>query len=137
MPRKRTPVIVIHNLAHARAAAAAAVASGVPVRLRSAPGAARYAGAGWFAAVIAIVRAEFPSARIEGSLDCAGDAGYALAGLRAGIGLVRFTGPRAVARKLAAIAKQHGGALDDAPLTVDLLDETDPDARVRAALTRR
>ena len=42
----RTPrIVIVHGIAHARAAAAASAALGVPVRIRSAPGAAAYAGA--------------------------------------------------------------------------------------------
>lgn len=137
MPRKNPPVVIIHNLAHARAVAEAALAAKVSVRLRSAPGAARYAGAAWFAALIAIVREEFPTANIAASLDCATDAGLALAALRSGIPLVRFTGPAAVKRKIAAIARACGAALDDAPPTIDLLDHAAPESALRAALTRR
>lgn len=137
MAQKPTPVIIVHNIAHARAAAEAAVAAGILVRLRSAPGAARYAGAAWFAALIAIVREEFPTANIEASLDCATDAGLALAALRSGIRLVRFTGPPSVKRKIAAIARSCGAALDDAPPTIDLLDRAALESTLRAALTRR
>jgi len=137
MAQKATPVIIVHNIAHARAAAEAAVAAKAAVRLRSAPGAARYAGAAWFAALIDIVREEFPTANIAASLDCATDAGLALAALRSGIPLVRFTGPPTVKRKIAAIARSCGGALDDAPSTIDLLDHAAPESALRTALTRR
>ena len=137
MAQKPTPVIIVHNIAHARAAAQAAVAAQASVRLRSAPGAARYAGAAWFAALIAIVREEFPAAEIEASLDCATDAGMALAALRTGLPLVRFTGPPAVKRKIAAIARARGAALDEAPSTIDLLDHAAPESALRTALTRR
>ena len=133
----RSPVIIVHNLAHASAAAGAATALGRTVRLRSAPGAARYAGAGWFAALIMLVREEFPSAKLEVSLDCATDAGLALAALRTGIPMVRFTGSATVKRKIAAIARAYGATLENAAATIDLLDCADPDAAVRAALTRR
>ena len=129
-------MVIVHNIAHARAAAEAAVAAGMRVRLRSAPGAARYAGAAWFAALIAIVREEFPAANIEASLDCATDAGMALAALRSGIPLVRFTGPPAVKRKISAIARACRAALDDAPSTIDLLDHAAPESALRTALTR-
>jgi hypothetical protein len=137
MAQKAAPVIIVHNIAHARAAAEAAVAAKVSVRLRSAPGAARYAGAAWFAALIDIVREEFPAAKIEASLDCATDAGMALAALRTGLALVRFTGPPRVKRKIAAIAQAHGAALDDAPAAIDLLDHAAPESALRTALTGR
>ena len=46
--------VLIHSLADARAALAAAAALGVPVTLASAPGAAGYAGPAWFGEVIAL-----------------------------------------------------------------------------------
>lgn len=137
MSQSRRPVIIVHNLAHARAAADVATALDIAVRLRSAPGAARYAGAGWFAALMSLVREEFPSAKLEASLDCATDAGLALAALRTGIPMVRFTGSAMVKRKIAAIARAYGAALENAAVTIDLLDCADPGAAVRAALTRR
>ncbi len=53
--------VIVHNLAHTRAALAAASALEAPVTLMSAPGAAAYLGAGYFQAMIEEARAEFPS----------------------------------------------------------------------------
>ncbi len=112
--RKAPPVIiVIHSLDHGRRALAAAAAAGVPVRLRSAPNAAAYAGAAWFQEVVRAAMDEHPDAAVEASLDCGDAAGLAMAALRQGIGLVRFTGRRAVRDKIAALAKAGGGGLDD------------------------
>ena len=91
--RRRAPrTVIVHSFAQARAAARAAAALGVPVTLRSAPGAAGYAGALWFAELIALVQAEVPRAEIVAVLDCADAAGHAMAGLRCGLKRIRFTG---------------------------------------------
>ena len=69
------PCIVIHGLAHARLALAPAR----PVTLLSAPGAALFAGAGWWRALIAAAGTEAPDL-----LDCADAPGRALEGLALG-----------------------------------------------------
>jgi len=69
------PAIVIHGLAHARLA----LGPGRPVTLLSAPGAALYAGCGWWRAVVAASGAAGPDV-----LDCADAAGRALEALSAG-----------------------------------------------------
>lgn len=74
------PAVTIHGLDHARAA----LAPGLPVLLLSAPGAALYAGAGWWRALIAAARAEHPAARMADLLDCADAPGQAMAALRLG-----------------------------------------------------
>jgi len=104
--------VIVHGIAHARAAASAAAALDVPVRIRSAPGAAAYGGAGWFLEMIAIVRAEFPDARVEASLDCADAPGYAMAALRRGAAMIRFQGSKAASGKIAQLADAHGAVLD-------------------------
>jgi hypothetical protein len=69
------PCIVIHGLAHARLA----LAPGRPVTLLSAPGAALYAGCGWWRAVIAAAQTDAPDI-----LDCADAPGRALEALSIG-----------------------------------------------------
>ncbi len=66
------PAIVIHGLDHARLA----LASGVAVTLLSAPGAALYAGAGWWRALIAQ-----SGTRLPDIVDCADAPGRALEAL--------------------------------------------------------
>lgn len=128
-------IVVIHGLDHARAAAAAAAALGVVVRLRSAPGGGGYAGAAWFRELAQIAGAEFPDAVIEAALDCGDTPGHALAALRAGLKLVRFTGPKRTAAKIGQIAAEHGAAMDIAKGRVlDLADEPDPEAACLAWL---
>jgi hypothetical protein len=122
-PELQPRAVIVHHIRHARAAARAAAELGVPVVLRSAAGASRYAGAGWFATLIAEVRREVPGAEIVGSLDCADAAGDAMAALHCGIELIRFTGRGRVRAKLAALAASHGAALDtDRRRALDMAD---------------
>jgi len=111
MTKRRYPII-IHGLDHARAAAAASLATGVPIRLESAPGAAGYGGAAWFREIIARVRFEYPDADLTDLLDCGDAPGHALAALRAGLPAIRFHGPRRVREKIAAIARQCGATVE-------------------------
>ncbi len=105
-------IVVIRSLDHAERTLAAAATAKVAVRLRSAPNAAAYAGAAWFQEVVRLARQAHPEAATEASLDCGDVAGLAMGALRQGVGLVRFTGRRAVRDKIAAIAEAGGGALD-------------------------
>ncbi len=127
--------VIVHNLAPARAALAAASALEAPVTLMSAPGAAAYLGAGYFQAMIEQARAEFPSVPAPALLDCGDKAGLALAALRQGVEAVRFNGKKDVEAKIAEIARKHGAELrTDAPPALDLLDHADPEAACRAWL---
>ena len=69
------PAVVIHGLAHARLV----LAPGRPVTLLSAPGAALYAGCGWWRALILAASTEMPDI-----LDCADAPGRALEALSIG-----------------------------------------------------
>ncbi len=127
--------VIVHNLAHARAALAAATALEAPVTLMSAPGAAAYLGAGYFQAMVEEARAEFPSVPAPALLDCGDKPGLALAALRQGIEAVRFNGKKTVRAKITEIARKHGAELrSDTPPALDLLDELDPEAACRAWL---
>lgn len=72
------PSVVVHGLPHARAA----LAPGRPVLLLSAPGAACYAGAGWWRALVTTAGAT------HDALDCADQPGRALEALAAGCRLL-------------------------------------------------
>lgn len=115
-------VIVVHALGHAIGALRAAARAGRPVILASAPEAGVYAGPGWFRALVEAAREAVPDARFSAVLDCGGEAGAALAAIRAGVGCVRFTGRADIARRLADIAHQHGVRLETAgpPVALDL-----------------
>ena len=72
------PAVVVHGLADAKAA----LAPGRPTLLLSAPGAASYAGAGWWRATMAAAGATWDA------LDCADEAGRALEALAAGCRII-------------------------------------------------
>jgi len=129
--------IIVHSLDHALTAAAAAAELGVPVTIASAPGAAAYLGAPWFRELLGLVAAAHPDVAMTGILDCADRPGHALAAVRAGLGRVRFTGRRATAEKLRAIAAATGAEIVTGRLsTLDLLDQADPASACRAWLAK-
>lgn len=130
--------IIVHSLDDARTAAGVAAELGVPVTLASAPGAAAYLGALWFERMLKIVAEDQPRAMVTGLLDCADRPGHVLAALRHGLKHVRFTGPKATAQRLAAIAAQSDATVVTGRLrALDLLDEPDPAAACRRWLARR
>ncbi|MGO8920724.1 MAG: hypothetical protein ACLQJR_32925 [Stellaceae bacterium] len=128
--------VIVHSLEQARAALGAAAALGVAVTIESAAGAGAYAGPLWFKALIAQAREAHPGVAMTGVLDCAEEAGTALAALRAGLKRVRFTGPEELRRALAEIAAAGGAAVDGASAepALDLLAAHDPDAALHAFL---
>jgi fructose/tagatose bisphosphate aldolase len=128
--------IIVHSLEQARAALAAAAALGTAVTVESAAGAGAYAGPLWFKALIEEARREHPTVAVSAVLDCAEEAGTALAALRAGLERVRFTGPEETRRRLAEIAEARGAAVEGASSepALDLLAASDPEAAARAFL---
>ena len=128
-------VIVFHSLDHARAALAAAAQRGVPVTLRSAPGAVAYAGAGYLKAIVDAAAAENPDVAVSAVIDCGADAGAAMGALRAGWRAILFSGRDDVAARLADMAREAGARLTgEGPEALDLLDAADPAALCRAFL---
>lgn len=128
-------VVIFHSLEHARAALAAAGEARVPLVLRTAPGAAAYAGVGYLKAIVARARAEASDVAVRAEIDCGEDPGLALAALRAGWTALRLSGRADVRRKIAEIAKAQGARLvSDEPGAppLDLLDARDPKAACRA-----
>jgi hypothetical protein len=75
---KLPPAVIVHGLAQARRAVAAG-----PVTLLSAPGAAVYAGCGWWRAVVEASLTPGPDV-----LDCADAPGRAMEALRAGCRII-------------------------------------------------
>jgi hypothetical protein len=131
--------IIIHSLAQARAALAAAAELGVPITLESAPAAGGYAGPGWWRALIEAARAERPAADVIAVLDCGEEPGAALAALRAGVPRIRFAGAAEMRARLAAIATQLGAAVEGPAVeenVLDLLEARDPLALSRRFLAR-
>ena len=139
MKRKAAAIraaIVIHDLGQAVAALETAAALSRPVALWSAEGAGIYAGAGWFAAVERRARASVPKARADFILDCAERADLTQEAFRAGIKGVCFTGPSALAARLADIAgKWRARLYRRRPRALDLLREEEPAAACRRYLT--
>jgi hypothetical protein len=131
--------IIVHSLAQARAALAAAIERGAPVTLESASAAGGYAGPGWWAALVAAAQAEYPAADVTAVLDCGEEPGSALAALRAGVPRIRFTGASETRARLAAIAAELGAAVEGAAVeehVLDLLEARDPLALSRRFLAR-
>ncbi len=127
--------VIIHELAHARAALDAADELNATVELWSAPGAAAYAGAGWFEAIIRLACGGRERENLVAVLDCADRADLAQAAWRQGLKHVCFRGRNDVAKRLADIAEQLGGRLHRRrPAALDLLYCDDPPAACRAWL---
>jgi hypothetical protein len=80
------PAVIVHGLEHARAA----LSTGLPVTLLSAPGAGSVGGALWWRALMRLAGQHGPDI-----LDCGIDAGAALAALRAGQRVLVLSGPSA------------------------------------------
>jgi hypothetical protein len=113
----RYPAVVIHGIADARAA----LSFGVPVTLLSAPGAALFAGCGWWCALVGQVRAEFVGAAIDDILDCADASGLALGALRIGQRTIVLDPTAPGRHSVVAIAVSLGGAvLTGRPQALDL-----------------
>ena len=130
--------IVIHSLADARAALAAAHALGVPVTLISGPGGGSYAGPAWFNEVVRAAREAFPGVAVTAILDCDDAPSHALGAFRAGTQAVRFTGREDVAEKLRDIAEALGAELITEDVeTLDLRAHLDPVAACAAWLNAR
>lgn len=125
--------IIIHSLAHAEAALAAAAARGVPVTLASAPGAARAVGPGWFKALIEQAQERHPTVEVTAILDCADEPGAVMAALRAGLKHLRFDGADEVRAKLAEMGADFAPSADE---VLDLLDIREPEAACAAFLAK-
>jgi hypothetical protein len=129
------PVLIVHSLDHALAAAEIAVELNRPLTLLSVSGAAAAVGVGWWVALTALVAERYPGARLRLVLDCADEGGAALGALRRGVQAIRFDGSAAVAVKLRAIAAASGAELDRTTASqaaaLDLGGHADPQAAIR------
>ncbi len=108
---KLKPQIVVYALADAIAALEAAAEQGTEITLVSPPGAASYGGPAWFRELIVQATGAVPQARFNSVLDCATEAGYALAAIRDGVPAICFNGSDDVNRKICDIAEQSGCAV--------------------------
>jgi fructose/tagatose bisphosphate aldolase len=121
---------VVHHLEQARAALAAAAEAGCPIQLRSAPGAAGYAGVGY-------LKALGQQAGQDLVIDCGNDAGLVMAALRTGCRRLVFAGSEEMRRRLGEMAEQLGAELIAAapdPETLVLQPEDDAAALLRSRL---
>lgn len=135
-----TRPIIVHSAAHIRAALKAADQLGVEVTLRTAPGAAHYAGPLYLIKLVAQVTGGKPEpaggnrlARVV--LDCGDDGALAHAALRAGWRAILFTSPARLRAEVEAAAEARGASvLTRATPALDLLDEARPGDACRAWL---
>ena len=115
----RCPAVVVHGLVHARSV----LAIGRSVTLLSAPGAALFAGCGWWLAVIERARSEYPGVTIDDILDCADAPGLALGALRIGQRRLVLSPTAPAWQSVAAIAASLGGeVLAARPPALDMAD---------------
>jgi hypothetical protein len=98
------PQVVVHDLAQAQGALAAAAACGMRIELRSAPDAAAYAGVGYLHALGALAGQELV-------VDCGDDPGLVMAALRTGCRKLAFSGGGELFQRLADMAAQAGAEL--------------------------
>lgn len=129
-PLAPSACFVVHELAHAIAALEAARLHKTSVILVSAPGAARSGGAGWWRELIAAARSRTPDADMVSVLDCADEAGMALAAIRAGVEAIAVTSPEETQERIADMARQVSVSLISIPWAdaVDLARTNDPQA---------
>jgi hypothetical protein len=121
------PAIVVHGLAHARAA----LGPGFSVVLLSAPAAAGYAGCLWWRELVAAARARHPATPALDVLDCGAAPGDAMAALRVGQRLLLLDPAcPAFARVADAAATLGAHVLAERPPALDLAA---PGARRRLA----
>ena len=134
--------IIVHSLKDAQAAVAVAAELGVPVTLRSAPGAARYLGAAVFREMIAEASRKHPDLAMTSVFDCGDDPGLALGALRDGLKVIRLSVSGDTLDRIADIAAETGARLEAAGeggekegTALDLLDLDDPETALRTWLT--
>ena len=95
---------MVHHLEQAQTALAAAAELGCAIELRSAPGAASYAGVGYLKALGDEVGHEL-------LVDCGDDAGLVMAALRTGCRRIAFSGCAELARRVRDMAEQQDAVL--------------------------
>ena len=128
--------IIVHSLAEARAAVAAAADLGVPVTLASAPEAAGYLGALWFRELVKLASEERPEVRVDAILDCGDQPGHVMAALRQGLKRVRFTGAKTTAATLVSLASRYDAEIVTGALRAhDMLDQAEPETACRRWLS--
>lgn len=99
--------------------------SGVPVTLRTAPDAVRYAGLGFLQAMLNEAGSSVPAAEFTCVIDCGEHAAHAHQALAAQGADIAFSGPRKVRLKLESIAAQTKTRLHASKAPGDALDLRD------------
>lgn len=101
------PAVVIHSLADAR------IVLGIkrPVTLLSAPGAALYAGSGWWRALIEAAHREFSDVPMLDILDCADASALAVGAISIGQKLLILEQDAPARQAVTAIAASHAAEL--------------------------
>jgi len=128
------PIVAIHHLEHGLLAAGIARELDRDVRLLSPPDAAVYLGPGWMEAIERAVEAQ-TGLRMSGILDCADRPDLVQAAFRQGTRAVVFRGRKAVAAKLADIARGWRAELMlRRPRALDLGADPDPEPALRRYL---
>jgi hypothetical protein len=105
------PAVIVHGLGDA----VAALANRTPVTLLSAPGAALYAGCGWWQALVSQATAAHPDVACTDILDCADGTGQAMAALRIGVTRLVLWRQAPAREAVVAIAERLGGFVLEAP----------------------
>lgn len=121
---------MIHDLEQGRAALATAKELGRSIQLRSAPGAAAYAGVGYLKALSDALGHEL-------MIDCGDDAGFTMAALRTGCRRLTFSGAAALAERLSEMAEQLDAVVvheATVPAMLELLPGDDVATRLRERL---
>ena len=115
------PAVVVHG----RADIARACAPGLAMTLLSAPGAAIFAGPGWWLALARLARADFGALISADILDCADAPGLALAALRLGQRTLILDPACPAFTQVAATASGLGASvLPTRPASLDLASPT-------------
>ena len=129
MPVAPDRPIIIHSLDEAKAAVTVAANLGLPITLRSAPGAAAYLGAQVFRDMIAEATGPDCAITVTAVFDCGDDPGLALGALRHGLKVIRINAPAETIDRIADIAAQTDARVEtaqpDGTKTLDLLDLDD------------
>jgi hypothetical protein len=124
--------VVVHDLGQALTALAVAEQRGTSIAIWSAPGAASYAGVGWFAAIVRLSVAARPKAKALFVLDCADRADLVQEAFRMGVRDVCFTGRSAAAERLVDIARKSRARLHRQRVAaLDLSGPIDCERRLR------